>query len=45
MHDASAVDVEAAIVAHRGEAEDARAEYDALSVAEREALLAFLEGL
>lgn len=45
LHDGRAPTIDAAIRAHGGEAEAARARYDALSEAERSALVAFVESL
>ncbi|MEM9728593.1 MAG: di-heme oxidoredictase family protein [Myxococcota bacterium] len=45
MHDGRASSLEEAINAHAGEASDSRAAASALSAAEREALLAFLQSL
>ena len=45
MHDGRAADVAAAIRWHGGEAEKARARFDALAEAERAALVAYVSGL
>ncbi len=45
MHDGHAMTLEAAILAHRGEAEESRDGYRVLSPAEKAELLAFLESL
>jgi CxxC motif-containing protein (DUF1111 family) len=44
-HDGRAFTIEAAILAHFGEADAARAAYEALSQADKDALLAFLRSL
>jgi CxxC motif-containing protein (DUF1111 family) len=45
LHDGRAATIDAAILAHRGEAEAARARFLALGETERAALVAFVEGL
>jgi len=45
MHDGRAEDLLGAIMAHDGEALGSRAKFTAMSLAEREALIVFLEDL